>query len=120
MAQQAIDGMMAYITGGMANLHGAFQTSIHTEAILEEGRKAVADLLHCAPTEVAFGQNMTSLAFSIARSLAPYLSATDEVVVTELDHRANVDPWLTLARDKDASINLYLSVRIPMPWNLNI
>ena len=104
MAQQAIDAMMAYITGGMANLHGAFPTSVSTDNLLLEGRKAVADLLNCTPNEVAFGQNMTSLAFSIARSLGSFLSSADEVVVTELDHRANVDPWMTLAKDKGAAV----------------
>jgi cysteine desulfurase family protein (TIGR01976 family) len=105
MAQQALDAMVGYVTDGMANLHGAFPTSVKTDALLVEGREAVADLLNCAPNEVAFGQNMTSLAFSIARSLAPFVSADDEIVVTELDHRANVDPWLTLARDKGATAN---------------
>jgi len=104
MAQQSVDAMVGYITDGMANLHGAFQTSISTERVLEEGRKAVADLLHCNPAEVAFGQNMTSLAFSIARSLAASVTADDEIVVTELDHRANVDPWVTLAKDKGAKV----------------
>jgi cysteine desulfurase family protein (TIGR01976 family) len=104
MAQPAIDAMLAYITGGMANLHGAFPTSIGTDNLLLEARKAVADLLHCAPEEVAFGQNMTTLAFSIARSLGSFLSAGDEVVVTEMDHRANVDPWVTLAKDKGAQV----------------
>jgi len=104
MAQPAVDAMVAYITEGMANLHGAFKTSINTEEILAEGRQAMADLLHCSPTEVAFGQNMTSLAFSIARSLTHFISATDEIVVTELDHRANVDPWVTLAKDQGATV----------------
>ncbi|PVY40227.1 cysteine desulfurase-like protein [Pontibacter virosus] len=104
MAQQAIDGMLAYITGGMANLHGAFPTSVGTDNLLLEGRKAMADLLHCAPEEVAFGQNMTTLAFSIARSLGNFFSSGDEVVVTEMDHRANVDPWVTLAADKGAKV----------------
>ncbi len=104
MAQPAIDGMMAYITGGMANLHGAFPTSVSTDNLLLEGRKAVADLLNCDAEEVAFGQNMTSLAFSIARSLGPILTEADEVVVTELDHRANVDPWVTVAKDKGANV----------------
>ncbi|WP_210489033.1 cysteine desulfurase-like protein [Rufibacter aurantiacus] len=104
MAQQAVDAMVGYISQGIANLHGAFPTSIRTDDLLLEGRKAVADLLNCASTEVAFGQNMTSLAFSIARSLGPFLSSSDEVVVTELDHRANVDPWVTLANDKGATV----------------
>lgn len=104
MAQQAIDGMIGYITDGMANLHGAFPTSVKTDALLLDGRAAVADLLNCSPEEVAFGQNMTSLAFSIARSLGQFITGADEVVVTELDHRANVDPWVTLANDKDAGV----------------
>lgn len=104
MAQQSLDAMVGYITQGMANLHGAFQTSVRTDQVLEDARRAVSDLLHCAPTEVAFGQNMTSLAFSIARGLAPFINATDEIVVTELDHRANVDPWVTLAKDRGAEV----------------
>ena len=104
MAQQAIDAMVGYITDGMANLHGAFPTSVKTDALLLDGRAAMADLLNCAPQEVAFGQNMTSLAFSIARSLGSFVSEADEIVVTELDHRANVDPWVTLAKDKGAQV----------------
>ena len=96
--------MVDYITGGMANLHGTFPTSVVTDELLEKARRAVADWLHCRPEEVAFGQNMTSLAFSLARSLAGYLQPGDEVVVTELDHRANVDPWLTLAQDRGAVV----------------
>ncbi|WP_400193303.1 cysteine desulfurase-like protein [Hymenobacter sp. B81] len=104
MAREALDGLTAYITGGMANLHGTFPTSVGTDALLDEGRQAVADLLGCAPAEVAFGQNMTSLAFAIARGLAGFVGPGDEVVVTELDHRANVDPWLTLAQDRGATV----------------
>ncbi len=104
MARQSIDALVGYITSGMANLHGPFQTSVKTDILLEEGRKTVADLLHCDPHEVAFGQNMTSLAFSIARSLASSISGEDEIVVTELDHRANVDPWVTLAKDTGAAV----------------
>ena len=104
MARQALEAMTAYITGGMANLHGAFPTSVATDALLETARQAVADWLGCEPQEVAFGQNMTTLAFALARSLAGYLGPEDEVVVTELDHRANVDPWVTLARDRGATV----------------
>ena len=104
MAQQTIDGMLGYISGGMANLHGTFATSRATDALLEAGRQGIADLLNCQPQEVAFGQNMTSLAFAIARSLATFIRASDEIVVTELDHRANVDPWVTLANDRGATV----------------
>jgi cysteine desulfurase family protein (TIGR01976 family) len=104
MASQALMGMMGYISRGMANLHGPFPTSLRTDALLLEARQAMADLLGCQPQEVAFGQNMTTLAFSIARGLASFLKEGDEVVVTELDHRANVDPWLTLAKDRGAGL----------------
>jgi cysteine desulfurase family protein (TIGR01976 family) len=104
MAQPAIDAMVDYITQGMANLGGAFPTSIRTAGIITAARHAVADFLHCEPFEVAFGANMTTLAFAIARSLAPLIEAGDEIVVTELDHRANVDPWTTLAKDRGAVV----------------
>jgi len=104
MAQQTIDGMLGYITGGMANLHGTFATSQATDELLEAGRRGMADFLNCQPQEVAFGQNMTSLAFAIARSLGSFIQAGDEIVVTELDHRANVDPWVTLAKDRGAVV----------------
>lgn len=104
MARQSVDAMLSYISYGMANLHGTFPTSIGTEEIIAEARNAVSDLLNCEPAEVAFGQNMTSLAFSIARSLGSFIKEGDEIVVTELDHRANVDPWVTLAKDKGAVV----------------
>ena len=105
MVQSCIDRMLEYIETGMANLHGTFSTSIKTDALLEEAKEAVGDLLNCSPREVAFGQNMTSLAFQMAASLKPLLKEDDEIVVTQLDHRANVDPWLYLARETGAKLN---------------
>lgn len=104
MADFAIESMYRYIRNGMANLHGTFNTSADTDAILDEAREAVADLLGCQAKEVAFGANMTTHAFAIARSLAGFINEGDEIVVTELDHRANVDPWITLARDRGAEV----------------
>lgn len=104
MVDDAIQSMVSYISNGMANLHGTFTTSIETDAMLDESRRAVSDLLGCNENEVAFGANMTTLAFSLARSLAPFINEGDEIVVTELDHRANVDPWLTLAKDRGATV----------------
>ena len=104
MAQACIDRMLEYISTGMANLHGTFSTSIKTDKLLEEAKAAVGDLLHCEPREVAFGQNMTSLAFKIAESLRNFVKEGDEIVVTELDHRANVDPWLHLAEETGATV----------------
>jgi cysteine desulfurase family protein (TIGR01976 family) len=104
MVDFALDSMYRYIRNGMANLHGTFNTSADTDAMLEKAREAVADLLGCQANEVAFGANMTTHAFAIARSLAGFINKGDEIVVTELDHRANADPWITLARDRGAEI----------------
>lgn len=104
MAQPCIDRMLEYITTGMANLHGTFSTSIKTDKLLEEAKASVGDLLNCSPREVAFGQNMTSLAFQVAQSLKNFISEGDEIVVTQLDHRANVDPWLYLAKETGAVV----------------
>jgi cysteine desulfurase family protein (TIGR01976 family) len=104
MSDYALESMYRYIRNGMANLHGTFPTSIATDSMLDEAREAVSDLLGCQANEVAFGANMTTLAFSIARSLASFIEEGDEIVVTELDHRANVDPWITLAKDRGAIV----------------
>jgi cysteine desulfurase family protein (TIGR01976 family) len=104
MVDFALESMYRYIRNGMANLHGTFNTSADTDALLDEAREAVADLLGCQPNEVAFGANMTTHAFAIARSLASFINEGDEIVVTELDHRANVDPWITLAKDRGATV----------------
>lgn len=104
MAQPSLDRMTEYITTGMANLHGTFSTSIKTDRLLEEAKASVAALLNCNPKEVAFGQNMTSLAFQVAHSLHNFISEGDEIVVTQLDHRANVDPWLHLAKETGAVV----------------
>jgi cysteine desulfurase family protein (TIGR01976 family) len=89
---------------GGANLHGAFPTSIETEEILRETRRAVADFLGARPDEVAFGANMTTLTFAVARAMARTWDVGSEIVVTELDHRANVDPWLLAAAEKGSKV----------------
>ncbi|WP_241536055.1 cysteine desulfurase-like protein [Indiicoccus explosivorum] len=104
MADQASEAMLRYIHNGMANLHGAFPTSQETDELLENVRGSVANLLNSEPQEIAFGPNMTTLAFSIARALSERIAEGDEIVVTELDHRANVDPWRTLAEDRGATV----------------
>lgn len=104
MVDHAIESIYRYIRNGMANLHGTFNTSADTDTMLDKAREAVADLLGCQANEVAFGANMTTHAFAIARSLTDFIKEGDEIVVTELDHRANVDPWVTLARDCGATV----------------
>ncbi len=102
--RQAIDAMAGYMERGGANLHGVFPTSTETEEILARTREAAADFLGTAPDEVAFGANMTTLTFAISRALARGWDDTSEIVVTELDHRANVDPWVIAAREKGAKV----------------
>ncbi len=103
-ARQAIDAISGYMERGGANLHGVFPTSSETEEILADTRIAAAAFLGAAPDEVAFGANMTTLTFEISRALASGWDEDSEIVVTELDHRANVDPWLIAAAEQGARV----------------
>jgi cysteine desulfurase family protein (TIGR01976 family) len=104
VAKPAIEAVSGYMTRGGANLHGPFPTSVETEEILRNTRQAMADLLGTEPEEIAFGANMTTLTFAISRSLASTWDEDSEIVVTELDHRANVDPWLLAAAERGATV----------------
>jgi cysteine desulfurase family protein (TIGR01976 family) len=104
VARSAIDAVSRYMNRGGANLHGAFPTSVETEEILRDTRQAVADFLGADPDEVAFGANMTTLTFAISRALSRTWDSNTEIVVTELDHRANVDPWLLAAAERGARV----------------
>jgi cysteine desulfurase family protein (TIGR01976 family) len=104
VARSAIEAVSGYMTRGGANLHGPFPTSVETEEILRDARQAAADLLGAKPEEVAFGANMTTITFAISRALARTWDEGSEIVVTELDHRANVDPWLLAAAEKGATV----------------
>ena len=83
-----------------ANTHWVYPTSVETDARITAARGALADFLGGDPSEIAFGANMTTLTFHVARALARGWAAGDEVVVTELDHHANVDPWRALEKDR--------------------
>jgi cysteine desulfurase family protein (TIGR01976 family) len=104
VARPAIEAMTRYMERGGANLHGVFPTSVETEEILAQTRRAMAAFLGAEPDEIAFGANMTTLTFAISRALARAWDEGSEVVVTELDHRANVDPWLLAAAEKGARV----------------
>src|SRR5215208_7158716 len=104
VARQAIEAITGYMERGGANLHGVFPTSTETEEMLADTRMAAADFLGAAPEEVAFGANMTTLTFEISRALARGWDRDSEIVVTELDHRANVDPWLIAAAEQGARV----------------
>ncbi|HEX5465322.1 MAG TPA: cysteine desulfurase-like protein [Candidatus Limnocylindrales bacterium] len=100
--QRTIDAIGRYYRESNANDGGAFLTSERSDAMVAEARAAVADFLGAAsPREVKFGQNMTSLTFHVARSIGASLRPGDEVVVTVLDHEANVSPWQAVAADRD-------------------
>lgn len=99
-----IDAMADYMRRGGANLHGQFPSSAETEEHIRQARLAMADLLHVSPREVAFGANSTTLAMAVSRALGRSWKPGDEIVVTEMDHRCNVDPWITQAQDRGATV----------------
>jgi cysteine desulfurase family protein (TIGR01976 family) len=99
-----IDAMAGYLAHHNANTHWAYPTSRETDALIAEARAATADLLGAAADEVAFGANMTTLTFHLARALGRNWGSGDEVVVTELDHHANVAPWRALARERGVTV----------------
>jgi len=102
--QRVINRMTDYLVRCNANKGGAFPTSVASDAVLDAAHAAMADMLNCAPEEIVFGQNMTTLTFHISRSLAKWLRPGDEIVLTRLDHDANVAPWLLVAEDTGAII----------------
>jgi cysteine desulfurase family protein (TIGR01976 family) len=94
--QSVIDAISDYLTSSNANLHGAFVTSARTDALVARAREAAADFLGCNSDEIVFGANMTTLTFAISRAIGRDLQPGDEILVTTLDHDANVAPWLAL------------------------
>jgi cysteine desulfurase family protein (TIGR01976 family) len=94
--QQVVDAIQKYLLHDNANTCGAFATSRRTDAMIAGARQAMADFFHCDADEVSFGQNMTTITFALSRAIARELKAGDEVVVTTLDHDANVAPWRAL------------------------
>jgi len=94
--QRVIDAVRDYFEHSNANTCGAFATSRRTDAMIAAARAAMADLFKCAAEEVFFGPNMTTATFALARGIGRDLKAGDEVVVTTIDHDANVAPWRAL------------------------
>ncbi len=106
--RRVVDRVSRYLLEENANTHGPFATSQATDRALEESRRAMADFLGADADEIAFGQNMTTLSFTLSRALGRRLGRGDEIVITELDHEANRGPWLALA-EKGVSV---LEVRV--------
>ena len=99
--QRVIDAISNYLRRDNANTGGAYATSRNTDAMLAEARAAMADFLHCAADEIVFGPNMTTLTYMMSRAIARGIGGRDlgpgdEILVTRLDHDANVSPWLEL------------------------
>ena len=98
------DAMVQYLFHHNANTHWAYPTSNETDQLLYEARCTLADFLNATPDTIVFGQNMTSLTFHVARALGRKWSAGDEIIVTDLDHHANIDPWVDLARERNLHV----------------
>jgi cysteine desulfurase family protein (TIGR01976 family) len=99
-----VDAMVDYLYHHNANTHWRYPSSVETDVMIGAARAALADFLGATPEEIAFGANMTTLTFHLARSLGRTWNAGDEVVITELDHHANVAPWEALARERGITL----------------
>ena len=99
------EAMTDYLYHHNANTHWAYPTSAETDVLLDAARHAAADFLNATPTEVVFGNNMTTLTFHLARALGRSWQAGDEIIVTDLDHHANIDPWRDLAAERSMTIH---------------
>ena len=102
--ESVIQAMAGFMRAGGSNHGGPFASSRETDAVTESARSAIADLFGATPDEIAFGQNMTSLTLSVSRALGATWGSGDNIVVTRLDHDANVWPWVIAARDAGAEV----------------
>jgi len=106
IAKPSIDRINQYLIECNANHGGAFATSVASDAVLEEAHQAMADFYNAAsPQEIVFGNNMTTLTLYISRSISREWKEGDEIVVTRLDHDANVTPWVLAAQDRGVKVN---------------
>ena len=93
---QVMHAIQNYLMSANANTCGAFLTSRRTDEMIANSRAAMADFFHCRPEEVVFGQNMTAITFAVARAIGRALKEGSEIVLTTLDHDANISPWKAL------------------------
>jgi cysteine desulfurase family protein (TIGR01976 family) len=94
--QRVIDAISGYLRENNANTCGAYATSRNTDRVIGEARSAMADFLGCDSDEIVFGPNMTTLTFAISRAIGRELRPGDEILLTHLDHDANISPWRAL------------------------
>jgi cysteine desulfurase family protein (TIGR01976 family) len=102
--RQVVEAMDDYLYHHNANTHWRYPTSEETDELIARSRETIAEFLNGRPDEIAFGQNMTSLTFHLARAIGRGLGPGDEIVVTELDHHGNIAPWRALERDRGVTI----------------
>ena len=112
-----VEAMNDYLYYHNANTHWAYPTSEETDAIIDKSRSVFAEFLNASPNEIVFGANMTTLTFHLARALGGRYERGDEVVVTELDHHANVAPWRAL--EKERGIKIRTAKMIPQTGQLD-
>jgi selenocysteine lyase/cysteine desulfurase len=112
-----VEAMNDYLYRHNANTHWAYPTSAETDAIIDSARSVLADFLNADPTEIVFGANMTTLTFHLARALGRGYERGDEILVTELDHHANIAPWRTL--EKECDVKVRMVKMIPETGNLD-
>jgi cysteine desulfurase family protein (TIGR01976 family) len=103
---QVADAITNYLFHHNANTHWKYPTSEETDALIANSRQAIADFVNGQADEIAFGQNMTSLTFHLARAFGRQWGKGDEVVLTELDHHGNVAPWTAIAKDRGITIRM--------------
>jgi len=115
--QRVIDAISAYLRENNANTCGAYATSRNTDRVIADARSAMADFLGCDSNEVVFGPNMTTLTFAMSRAIGRALGPGDEILLTHLDHDANISPWRALEergikiqfaeiREEDCTLNM--------------
>lgn len=103
--QNVIDAMMDYLIRDNSNAGGVFLNSQQTDRIVLEARRAVADLFNAKrPEEIVFGHNMTTLTYMVSRALSRTWQAGDEIILSKIDHNANIDPWLQAAAERDVIV----------------
>jgi len=102
--RQVAEAMTDYLLHHNANTHWNYPTSAETDAALTKAREIFADFFNASPREVVFGNNMTTITFHVSRALGRTWGPGDEIVVTELDHQANVSPWRALEKERGVTI----------------
>src|SRR5206468_11989337 len=101
-----VEAMNDYLYHHNANTHWAYPTSEETDAIIDSARSVLADFLNARPSEIVFGANMTTLTFHLARAVGRGYEPDDEILVTELEHHANIAPWQALEKERGVKVRV--------------